>query len=161
MSPSLAQPRGCTLRVRPPRVAVVVQTVGLADWVSLTNPHSCRHCGTNPGFYFLLESLTWFKPGERLSVANGWMCQYPWCKNTGFSVGSRTGGKLTRRNSRTARSLFGVSVLWSAPSSSRYRGVRHSPRVTVAVPTPPRVAIDGSNKGGNSRWQPSGVTTRL
>jgi len=25
-------------------------------------------------------------------------------------------------NSRTARSLFGVSVLWSAPSSSRYRG---------------------------------------
>ena len=32
---------------------------------------------------------------------------------------------------------------------------------TVVVPTPPRVAIDGSNKGGNSRWQPRGVTTRV
>ena len=89
-------------------------------------PSSCHYCGTNPGFDFLLVSLTWFKPGERLSVANGWMCQYPWGKNTGFSVGSRTGGKLTCHNSKTARSLFGVSVLWSAPSSSRYRGSNRS-----------------------------------
>ena len=40
-------------------------------------PSSCHYCGTNPGFDFLLVSLTWFKPGERLSLANGWMCQYP------------------------------------------------------------------------------------
>ena len=37
--------------------------VGLADWVGLPNPHSCRYCGTKPGFDFLLESLSWFKPG--------------------------------------------------------------------------------------------------
>ena len=37
----------------------------------------------------------------------------PWCNDS-------------CRNSRRARSLFGVSVLWSAPSSSRYRGVRYN-----------------------------------
>ena len=75
----------------PPRVTVVVPTVGLADWVSLPNPHSCRYCGTKPGFDFLLVSLTWFKPGERLSLANRWMCQYPWGKNTGVSRGTNRG----------------------------------------------------------------------
>jgi len=79
----------------PPRVATVVQTVGLADWVSLPNPHSCRYCGTNPGFDFLLASLTWFKPRERLSEANRWMCQYPWGKNTGVRTMVQTGGKVT------------------------------------------------------------------
>ena len=40
----------CQLGVRhSPRVTVVVQTVGLADWVGLPNPHSCRYCGTNRG----------------------------------------------------------------------------------------------------------------
>ena len=78
------------------------------------------------------------------------------------------------RNSKTARNLFRVSVLCSAPSSSRYRGVRHPPRVAtrrrpatcselaccvrrphrvvIAGPNrcgrhPPRVAIAGSNRG--------------
>jgi hypothetical protein len=83
--------------------AIVVQTVGLADWVGLPNPHSCRYCGTNPGFDFLLESLSWFKPGERLSVATRWMCQYPYGKNTGAGRGSNPGEKATCRNSRTAR----------------------------------------------------------
>ena len=77
--------------MRPPRVAIAVQTVGLADWVSLPNPHSCRYCGTNPGFDFLLVSLTWFKPRERLSLANRWMCQYPWGKNTDVSRGTNRG----------------------------------------------------------------------
>ena len=120
--------------------AIVVQTVGLADWVSLPNPHSCRYRGTNPGFDVLLEllswcqplleslswcqplleslswcqplleSLSWFKPGERLSVANGCVCFSPYCKNTGFSVGSRTGGKVTCRNSKTARNRGFVVV---------------------------------------------------
>ena len=81
----------------------LAQTVGLADWVGLPIPHSCHYCGTNPRFDFLLASLPWFKPGERLSVANGWMCQYPWCKNTGVRTMVQTGGKLTCRNSRTAR----------------------------------------------------------
>ena len=118
----------------PPRVTIVVPTVGLADWVGLPNPHSCRYCGTNPGFDFLLVSLTWFKPRERLSLANGWMCQYPYGKDSGFRLGSRTGGKVTCRNSKTARNLFRASVLWSAASSSRYRGVRHPPRVVIVVP---------------------------
>ena len=91
-------PRVAIVVPTPPRVVIVVPTVGLADWVGLPNPHSCRYCGTNPGFDFLLVSLTWFKPGERLSLANRWMCQYPWGKNTGVSVGSRTGGKVTCTN---------------------------------------------------------------
>ena len=70
----------------------LAQTVGLADWVSPPNPHSCRYCGTNPVAGTLLASLTWFKPGERLSLANRWMCQYPWCKNTGAGRGSNPGG---------------------------------------------------------------------
>ena len=81
----------------------LAQTVGLADWVGLPNPHSCRYCGTNPGFDFLLVSLTWFKPAERLSLANRWMCQYPYGKNTGVRTMVQTGGKLTCRNSKTAR----------------------------------------------------------
>ena len=101
----------------------MVQTVGLADWVGLPNPHSCRYCGTNPGFDFLLVSLTWFKPRERLSLENGWMCQYPWDKNTGVSVGSRTGGKLTCHNSKTAR---------TTRRSGAQKGCgRHPPRVVI------------------------------
>ena len=53
------------LLVSPP----MVQTVGYVDQYSLPIPHSCRYCGTNAGFDFLLVSLTWFKPGERLSLA--------------------------------------------------------------------------------------------
>jgi len=109
----------------PPRVVIVVPArgstssscrnrwlnpVGLADWVGLPIPHSCHYCGTNPRFDFLLASLPWFKPGERLSVANGWMCQYPWCKNTGVRTMVQTGGKLTCRNSKTARNRGFVVV---------------------------------------------------
>ena len=113
--------RGSNRGRRPPRVAIAGSTPwlylegaasschcrgtnrGSADWVGLPNPHSCRHCGTKPGFDFLLASLTWFKPGERLSLANGWMCQYPYGKNTGVRTMVQTGGKVTCRNSRTAR----------------------------------------------------------
>ena len=77
VSPSLAQPRGR----RPPRVAIAG-----------SNPSSCHYRGTNPGFDFLLVSLTWFKPGERLSLANRWMCQYPYGKNTDVSRGTNPGG---------------------------------------------------------------------
>jgi hypothetical protein len=78
------------------------------------------------------------------------MCQYPWCKNTGVSRGTNRGGKVTCRNSKTARNLADVA-----------RRTVRLPRVVIVVPTPPRVAINGSNKGGNSRWQPRGVTTRV
>ena len=102
---------------RPPRVVIVVPTRGSA----LSSSHyrgstssSCHYRDTNRGFsrlnwsaqptllslswykpWFdvLLESLSWFKPGERLSVANGWMCQYPWCKNTGVRTMVQTGGE--------------------------------------------------------------------
>ena len=122
----------------------MVQTVGLADWVSLPNPHSCRYCGTNPGFDFLLESLPWFKPGERLSVATRWMCQYPWGKNTGVSRGTNRGGKVTCRNSKTARNLADVA-----------RRTVRLPRVA----TPPRVAIVVQPRGVRyNHWvQPRGV----
>ena len=60
------------------------------------------------------------------------------------------GGKVTCRNSKTARNLADVA-----------RRTVRLPRVVIVVPTPPRVAINGSNKGGNSRWQPRGVTTRV
>jgi hypothetical protein len=60
------------------------------------------------------------------------MCQYPYGKNTGVSRVVQTGGKLTCRNSKTARNdsdelgldpvVRVVSVLWSAPSSCRDRG---------------------------------------
>jgi len=40
----------CQLGVRlPPRVVIVVPTVGLADWVGLPNPNSCHYRGTNRG----------------------------------------------------------------------------------------------------------------
>ena len=42
VSPSLAQPRGCTLRVRPPRVTIVVQTRG-------STSSSSRYRGSNRG----------------------------------------------------------------------------------------------------------------
>jgi len=89
-----------------------------------------------PWCQLLLESLSWFKPGfgtllELLSLAqtvsdlqveggsiHGVKIQ--------VSVMVQTGGKVTCRNSMTARSLFGVSVLCSRPSSSRYRGVNPS-----------------------------------
>ena len=87
VSPSMVQTVGGGLLVSP----IVVQTVGLADCIGLPNPHSCHYCGTNAGFDFLLVSLTWFKPGERLSLANRWMCQYPWGKNTGVSRGTNRG----------------------------------------------------------------------
>ena len=66
---------------------------------------SCRHrwlkpllvslSWYKPWFDFLLVSLTWFKPGERLSLANRWMCQYPYGKNTGVRTMVQTGGKVT------------------------------------------------------------------
>ena len=49
----------------------LAQTVGLADWVGLPIPHSCRYCGTNPGFDFLLESLSWYKPWLVVGVVGG------------------------------------------------------------------------------------------
>ena len=66
--------------------AIVVQTVGLADWVSLPNPHSCRYRGTNPGFDVLLELLSWCQPLlESLSMVQTggetlggkWLCVFP------------------------------------------------------------------------------------
>ena len=87
VSPSMAQTVGGGLLVSPS----LAQTVGLADCTGLPNPHSCHYCGTNPRFDFLLVSLTWFKPGERLSLANRWMCQYPYGKNTGVSRGKNRG----------------------------------------------------------------------
>ena len=99
VSPSLAQTVGGGLLVSPS----LAQTVGYADQYSMPNPHSCHYCGTNPRFDFLLVSLTWFKPGERLSLANRWMCQYPYGKNTGVRTMVQTGGKVTCRNSKTAR----------------------------------------------------------
>ena len=91
VSPSMVQTVGGGLLVSPS----LAQTVGVADWVALPIPHSCHYCGTNPGFDFLLVSLTWFKPGERLSLANRWMCQYPYGKNTGVRTMVQTGGKVT------------------------------------------------------------------
>ena len=86
----------------------------------------------DPGGGALLESLSWCQPLlELLSLAqtvsdlqveggsiHGVRIQ--------MSVVVQTGGKVTCRNSMTARSLFGVSVLCSRPSSSRYRGVNPS-----------------------------------
>ena len=127
---------------------------------------SSRYRGANSGFGTLLESLSRCQPVlESLSWFDVLLVSLSWYKpwvqqtelvcptHTPVAIVIQTGGKLTCRNSRTARSLFGVSVLWSAPSSSRYRGassgfgtlleslsrcqlgVRHSPRVTIAVPT--------------------------
>ena len=126
---SLPNPHSCRYRGTNPvgggllASPSLAQTVGLADCTGLPNPHSCRYCGTNAGFDFLFVSLTWFKPRERLSLANRWMCQYPWGKNTGVRTMVQTGGKLTCRNSKTARNLYcrsahkmlSSSVLWSAP----------------------------------------------
>ena len=52
---------------------------------------SCHYRGTNPVAGTLLVSLTWFKPGERLSLANRWMCQYPYGKDTGAGRGTNRG----------------------------------------------------------------------
>ena len=114
----------------------MVQTVGYADQYSLPIPHSCHYCGTNPGFDFLLVSLTWFKPRERLSLANRWMCQYPYDKNTGVRTMVQTGGKVTCRN----RGVRYNHV-------SQPRGVRYNRWLNPVGRRPPRVAIAGSNRG--------------
>ena len=86
----------------------------------------------------------------------------PWaaassCRNRGSNRGFS-------RLHWSAQPTLLVSIPGAAPSSSRYRGVNPAdkipyrgvnpahkipPRVVIVVPTPPRVAIDGSNKGGN------------
>ena len=130
----------------------LAQTVGLADWVSPPNPHSCHYCGTNAGFDFLIVSLTWFKPRERLSLANRWMCQYPWGKNTGVRTMVQTGGKVTCRNpsschcrganpsscrnSKTARNdsdQLGLDRGVRYNHVSQPRGVRYNPELQPLV----------------------------
>ena len=54
-----------------------------------------------------------------------------------LSLAQTVGGGLLVSQLSTINDLFRVSVLCLAASSSRYRGVRH----------PPRVAIAGSNRG--------------
>jgi len=114
VSPSMVQTVGGGLLVSPS----LAQTVGLADCIGLHNPHSCRYCGTKPGFDFLLVSLTWFKPRERLSLANRWMCQYPYGKNTGVRTMVQTGGKVTCRNPSSCH------CRGANPSSCRYRWLK-------------------------------------
>jgi hypothetical protein len=153
----------------------VVQTVGLADWVSLPISHSCRYCGINPWFDFLLESLPWFKPGERLSVANGWMCQYPYGKNTGVRTMVQTGGKLTCRNSRTARNdsdelgLDPVVIHVSQPLLESLAWFKPGERLSVATPWCNDSCRNSRRVPDSTRCscgvccgvQPRGVTTRV
>ena len=129
-----------------PRVTVVVPTVGLADWVGLPNPHSCRYCVTNPGFDVLLESLSWFKPGGKLSVANGCVCYHPCCKDSGFRLGSRTGGKVTCRNSMRP------------PDSTRCSCVVNTRAVTTRVGV---LGWWGSSSRASSDYSPTGLPSGL
>ena len=160
---SWCQPRGVTTRV-------VTRGRRRTVRVVLPIPHSCRYCGINPGFDFLLVSLTWFKPGERLSVATPW-CNDS-CRNSRRGAGqyasflrcmlwgSTPWCDHSCRNSRTppdsTRCSCVVSVLWSAPSSSRYRGSNRSSS-----------HCRGANPGFGTlleslSWcQPRGVTTRV
>ena len=110
----------------------------------------------------LLASLSWCQPllvslslaqtGGKLSVATRWMCQYPYRKNTGCTVWFKPGGKVTCRNSKTARSLRRVSALWSAASSRHYRGTNPSScRYRGANPSSCRY------RWLKQGWQPRGV----
>ena len=171
-------PRVVIVVVRhPPRVAIVVQARG-----STSSSSHCR--GANRGFsrlgwsaeptllslswykpwcQTLLVSLTWFKPRERLSLANRWMCQYPYGKNTDVSRGKNRGESnvyqlgvdpdpvvihVSQLEDGGSYRLRRVSVLWSAPSSSRYRGVNPADKipyrgVNPAHKIPHRVVIVG------------------
>ena len=95
----------------------LAQTVGLADCTGLPNPHSCHYCGTNPGFDFLLASLTWFKPRERLSWQTGGCVNIHGIKIQ-VSVVVQTGGKVTCRNPSSCRDRG------ANPSSCRYRWLK-------------------------------------
>ena len=105
----------------PPRVAIVVPTVGLADWVGLPNPHSCRYRGTNPGGGGLLVSL---------SLAQ-----------TGGSSTSKTARNLADVARRTVRLPRVVIRGRPAACSELACCGRPRPRVVIVVPTPPRVVI--------------------
>ena len=95
VSPSLAQTRGCTLRVRRPRVAIDGSNRGFSRLTWSAEPTLLSVLWYKPWCQPLLVSLTWFKPRERLSLANRWMCQYPYDKNTGVRTMVQTGGKVT------------------------------------------------------------------
>ena len=84
-----------TLVRRPPRVAIVVPTPPRVVIVVPTPPRVTIAVPTR---------------GSALSVANGCVCFSPYCKDSGFRLGSRTGGKVTCRNSRTARNRGFVAV---------------------------------------------------
>ena len=90
--------------------------VGLADWVGLPNPHSCRYRGTNPGGGGLLASL---------SLAQ-----------TGGSSTSKTARNLADVARRTVRLPRVVIRGQPAPCAELARCGRRRPRVTVVVPTP-------------------------
>ena len=80
---------------RPPRVAIAGSNRGFSRLHWSTEPTLLSLLWYKPWFDFLLVSLTWFKPRERLSLANRWMCQYPYGKNTGVRTMVQTGGKVT------------------------------------------------------------------
>ena len=158
----------CQLGVRlPPRVVIVVPTVGLADWVGLPNPNSCHYRGTNRGAnpsscryrgsnrgrdsrwqpggcvnihtVRIQVSVVVQTRGES-NVSQPLLESLSWCQPLLVSLSlAQPGGKLSVatpccnhscRNSRTApdstRCSYVVSVLCSAPSSSRYRGANPS-----------------------------------
>ena len=127
VSPSLAQPRGCTLTSlaqprgrRPPRVAIAGPNRGF----------SRLHWSAEP----TLLSLFWYKPGGKLTCRNSMTAR------TLRRVSVLRPAPSSCRNSKTARTLRRVSVLRPAPSSCRDRGSNRGRR-------PPRVAIAGSNRG--------------
>jgi len=111
-------------------VAIVVQTLGSTSSSSCyrgANPSSSHYRGANPSssrYRGANPSSSHYRGSNRgrdsrwqmvvcvsvHTVANGCVCFSPYCKDSGFRLGSRTGGKLTCRNSKTARNRGFVVV---------------------------------------------------
>ena len=90
-------------------------------------------------------------------MANRWMCQYPWGKNTGVRTMVQTGGKLTCRNSRTARNdsdQLGLDPVVIHVSQPLLESLACCGRPR------PRVAIAGPNRSGCGRHPPRVATRR-
>ena len=114
-----------TLVRRPPRVAIVVPTPPRVAIVVPTPPRVVIVVPTPPRVTIAVPTR-----GSALSVANGCVCFSPYCKDSGFRLGSRTGGKVTCRNSKTARNRGFVVVF------ARSKPVNPAPSCGFGHPNP-------------------------
>ena len=95
---------------------IVVQTVGLADWVGLPNPHSCRYCGTNRGANPSSCRYRGVNPADKIPYR-------------GVNPADKIPPRVVIVVSTPGFGTLLVSIPGAAASSSRYRGVNPADKI--------------------------------